>query len=101
MKKRLGLSAWLVKDNGEQENVTERFNEDLLQQFITDIIRGEQIRLPNNWFLPHAHRFDYILTSAAVLGDGVMQLYIYETENAYLKSKENRYEGSVGRFFNF
>lgn len=97
------LNACFVKDNGERKNATECIDGYFLKEYIIDTIRGEQIKVSKYWFrtLSDIDRLDSLLTSVIVFGDGSMQLDIYETENAYRRSKENPYIGSHGRFFNF
>lgn len=97
------LNAWFVKDNGKRENATEYIDGYFLKEFIIDTIMGKQIEVPYSWFrtLSDIDRSDTFLTSVKVFDNGSLQLNIYETENAYRRSKESLYEGSQGIFFNF
>ena len=88
--KMFGLLAMYVPNRGNVKPVMNYQGD--IKRLVTAILRGEQVK--------YREYGDEYYTALSVQPGGEMHVYIYESENAYLRDKK-KFQGQPGYFFNF
>lgn len=86
----IGFLAIYVPERGNVKPVVNYQGE--IKWLVAAILRGEQVK--------YREYGDEYYTALSVQPDSQMQVYIYESERAYLRYKK-KFQGEPGYFFNF